>query len=251
MIMNIIRGLAMTFSLYSKIPMPNVEWKEENMKYVMCFFPLVGIVHGLLWILWYSVCLKISSVELFRILTCSALPFLLDGGIHFDGFLDVCDALHSYGDKNKKLEILKDPHIGAFAVIYGIVYILFWIAAVSLIERKDIFVCVIAFCAARALSSVTFVSFASARKDGMQYTVSKASENRLVQITSILYLVLSFAVLVFLSPIKAILLLAAGTIITIIYKHMAFKNFGGITGDTAGWYLELTVLAMFFIIGLI
>ena len=31
-----------------------------------------------------------------------------------DGFMDTMDAIHSYGDRNKKLEILKDPHLGAF-----------------------------------------------------------------------------------------------------------------------------------------
>ncbi|MEA4972816.1 MAG: adenosylcobinamide-GDP ribazoletransferase [Candidatus Metalachnospira sp.] len=251
MIADIMRGLAMTFSLYSKIPMPNVEWKEENMKYVMCFFPLVGIVHGLLWIFWWILCSKISSVILFRVLTCSALPFLLDGGIHFDGFLDVCDALHSYSDREKKLEILKDPHIGAFAVIYAMIYIMLWIAAVSLIERKDIFIGGVVFCAARALSSITFVSFNSAKKDGMQNTVSKASDKKLVQITSVLYLIVCFLAIVFESPYKAFMFLLVGAAMTFVYHHMAYKNFGGITGDTAGWYFELTTLAMFFVIGLI
>ena len=86
--MDVIRSLMMTFSIYSKIPMPNVEWKEGNMKYTMCFFPLVGIVHGLLWILWWTVSTRISDEALFCTLTSAALPFLLDGGIHFDGFLD-------------------------------------------------------------------------------------------------------------------------------------------------------------------
>ena len=31
-----------------------------------------------------------------------------------DGFMDTMDAVHSYGDRTKKLEILKDPHLGAF-----------------------------------------------------------------------------------------------------------------------------------------
>ena len=35
-------------AMYSKIPMPRVEWNEKNMKYAMCFFPLVGVVTGLL-----------------------------------------------------------------------------------------------------------------------------------------------------------------------------------------------------------
>ena len=44
-------------------------------------------------------------------------PLLVTGGFHVDGFLDTCDALHSYQSMEKKQEILKDPHIGAFAVL--------------------------------------------------------------------------------------------------------------------------------------
>lgn len=45
------------------------------------------------------------------------MPVWVTGGIHLDGYADTCDALASYGDREKKLEILKDPHCGAFAVI--------------------------------------------------------------------------------------------------------------------------------------
>lgn len=249
--MDVIRSLMMTFSIYSKIPMPNVEWKEGNMKYTMCFFPLVGIVHGFLWILWWTVSTRISDEALFCTLTSAALPFLLDGGIHFDGFLDTCDALHSYGDREKKLEILKDPHIGAFAVIYGIIYILLWVSAVSLIKTRDLWMCGAVFCAARALSGVTFVRFKGAKKEGMQFTVSKAAENVPVQITSGLYLVLSFVFFAITSPLTALALLIAGIGMTLLYRHTAYKNFGGITGDTAGWFLEWTILIMFLVIGLI
>ena len=39
------------FSMYSKIPMPQSEWSKENMRYVMCFLPLIGAVIGFLsWI---------------------------------------------------------------------------------------------------------------------------------------------------------------------------------------------------------
>lgn len=38
--------------MYSKIPMPNIDWKKENMKYAMCFFPLVGLVIGIIMAAW-------------------------------------------------------------------------------------------------------------------------------------------------------------------------------------------------------
>ena len=30
------------FAMFSKIPMPQAEWTEENMRYMLCFFPFVG-----------------------------------------------------------------------------------------------------------------------------------------------------------------------------------------------------------------
>ena len=36
------------FAMYSKIPMPQSEWTEENMAYAMCFFPVVGVIIGAL-----------------------------------------------------------------------------------------------------------------------------------------------------------------------------------------------------------
>ena len=49
--MNALRSIAMAFCMFSRIPMPVVEWKEENMRYLLCAFPLVGAAVGVvLWI---------------------------------------------------------------------------------------------------------------------------------------------------------------------------------------------------------
>ena len=39
--MYLLRSLAIAISMYSKIPVPMVDWNEKNMKYAMCFFPVV------------------------------------------------------------------------------------------------------------------------------------------------------------------------------------------------------------------
>ena len=113
-------------SMYSKIPVPQVEWTKEKMSHAMCFFPLVGAIEGCLLGLWLLFAAKLSLSVGMRFLWASAIPFLVTGGIHMDGFMDTMDAIHSYGDRNKKLEILKDPHLGAFAVICAAVYLLLY-----------------------------------------------------------------------------------------------------------------------------
>ena len=41
----IFNSLIIAIAMYSKIPMPQAEWNEKNMRYAMCFFPVVGVVY--------------------------------------------------------------------------------------------------------------------------------------------------------------------------------------------------------------
>jgi len=44
----------------------------------------------------------------------------LTGALHLDGFLDACDGLLAARPPRDRLEILRDPHAGSFAVVGGI-----------------------------------------------------------------------------------------------------------------------------------
>ena len=56
--MRFIKAMLIAFSMYSRIPMPQFTWKEEDMNYMLCFFPWVGAVIGGLIYLWRMVCEK-------------------------------------------------------------------------------------------------------------------------------------------------------------------------------------------------
>ena len=146
--MHIIRGIAVAFSTYSKIPMPQFVWKEEDMRYSMCFFPWIGAVIGAILWGWFRLSALLGISTLAFILISAALPLIITGGFHVDGFMDTMDALHSYQPRERKLEILKDSHIGAFSVIklaeFGLIYVaalsqivLLWIFPVPLPERPE------------------------------------------------------------------------------------------------------------------
>ena len=136
--MHILKSIIIAFSMYSKIPMPQFEWKEEDMKHVLCFFPWIGIVIGLCLYFWRLLCDRFGIRNLCYVFIGTAIPLLLTGGFHVDGFMDTMDAFHSYQPKERKLEILKDSHIGAFAVIMLAVYGLIYMGAFSEITDKHI-----------------------------------------------------------------------------------------------------------------
>lgn len=100
----------------------------------------------------------------------AVLPLAISGGFHADGFMDTMDALHSYRDRERKLEILKDSHIGAFAVICFVMYDLIYLGAVSMItEKEQILVLAAGFFLSRTLSGIGVVSLRCAKTNGMLY----------------------------------------------------------------------------------
>ena len=119
-----LNSLLSAFLMYSRIPVPKVEWKEENRRYALGFFPLIGSVIGGLLILWRLICDKLGIGQFLFAAGAIFLPILITGGIHLDGFCDVNDSRASYADKEKRLEIMSDPHIGSFAVIKICLYLI-------------------------------------------------------------------------------------------------------------------------------
>ena len=128
--MKTIKSLLIAFSLYSRIPIPQFDWEEDEYGHAISFLPFVGVVLGLCQVLVYRVC-TVFEVPVFVMaaLLC-VVPLLFTGGFHLDGYMDVCDALCSYSGNERSLEIMKDPHIGAFSVISLLVYAGFYMAGV-------------------------------------------------------------------------------------------------------------------------
>ena len=157
----------MAFSLYSRIPVPQTEWNEKSMRWCICFLPAVGAAIGAAQGLLYWLLAHLSVGAVFRGAALTALPVLLSGGIHLDGFLDTCDAIHSYGTREKRLEILKDPHVGAFAVIGGLVWFTLQLGVWSEAQNRTIVPLCITFALSRSLSAFSALVFPKAKKDGM------------------------------------------------------------------------------------
>ena len=83
------------FAMYSKIPMPPADWEKENMKYALCFFPWVGLAVGAVSAVLFWLQQQIGAGSMLRAAVLTAVPVLVTGGIHLDGYLDTMDALSS------------------------------------------------------------------------------------------------------------------------------------------------------------
>ena len=241
--MSIIKSLVIAFSMYSKIPMPHLELDEKDMKYVMGFFPLIGLITGALAYGW------IYAGEILYVPDISrTLVVIITGGIHVDGYMDTCDALNSYGDREKKLAILKDSHIGAFAVIKLLVYYVLYFAAAFIVVQKagnmQIIIMAFTFYLSRIISGLAAVNFRGARNNGMLHTFTSVTATKRVNIMLVIQLVLCVSCMCMCSIITAAAVAAVAFLVLLYYRHMAYKQFGGVTGDLAGYLLCVSELCM-------
>lgn len=243
--MGAIKGLAITFSMYSKIPVPIFPWKEEDMRYSMVFFPLVGLIIGGLLTGWWYLSHYFGFGEVFTAAVATLLPLLITGGIHMDGYLDTVDAMSSYKPKEVKLQILKDPHLGAFACIAGSAYFLLYFAAVT--ECKSLISWLIissGFILSRALSGLSLVWFPGAKKEGTLHTFSAAAQKNVTVAFLCVTVVLAAILMAATGGFKGVAVTGLALVVFIYYRQMSMKKFGGITGDLAGFFLQVCELAM-------
>ncbi len=240
--------MAAAFSMYSKIPMPRFEWKETDMSRSLIFFPLVGAVIGAL--VCFINCFEPLSVlpAAVRIMLTVLSPIAVTGGFHLDGFMDSKDALSSYGAREKKLEILKDPHIGAFAVISLVKWLLIYGACISAVLLKgecslrEMAILGMTFVISRSLSGITSILFTKAKDTGM-LRQETSSDQRGTLVCLAVWLVLSAAGALLMDVRSGAMVLASFALFTMYYRSMAYREFGGVTGDTAGYFLTASEAA--------
>lgn len=242
-----IKSMMIALAMYSKIPVPKVEWTDDGMKYALCFFPVVGIVEGLLFAALWMMMDHLGFGSLFRAAVLTALPVIITGGIHMDGFLDTMDALSSWQPRERKLEILKDSHTGAFAIIGGCLYVLLYAGGVSEIQGKQTAMLVgTGFVLSRILSAASLSLLKNAKKDGLAYTFMSGAHKNGVRAGLAAELFAVAGCMFFLNPLTAgvMIILAAAT--WVYYWRMSYRQFGGITGDLAGFFLQVCELLMLY-----
>ena len=243
--MNILRTVGMAFALYSRIPMPRLDWESESRKYTLYAFPLVGIAVGifeLLW-LWMSQVLDLHTILAGAVL--AALPIWVTGGIHLDGFCDVCDARASHQSRERKLEILKDSNVGAFAVIHCVLLLLVTFGLWCQLEPADSEVwgaLVLLPVFSRCLSAFGALSLPNARGSGMLASVTGGEQRRPGRWGLLLGSLLCAAALAALEP-WFLLAAGAGYLSFVYYVRTANREFSGTTGDLSGWFLQLCELS--------
>lgn len=245
--MKLLRPLIIAFSAYSRLPMPHVEWNERDNRLALAFLPLIGCAVACCFLFVNALCAACSP--LLRGALSFAGVMLMTGGIHMDGFLDTCDALSSLKEKEERLAILKDVHVGAFAVIRALVYSIVLTALYAECDRP--LALSMGFILSRCGALVLLCTLPNARKGGMLYAFQENLTKKAVLFSAAGFASLSGGAAMLLAFPAALIGLMFSAAFAAYFHIKAQKLFGGMTGDLAGYALQMMELcwALGFVMG--
>ena len=219
-------------SMFCAIPAPQV-WDEKARDKMLLFLPIVGLELGLLWWGLSYICRMLPP--LMAALILSVYPYFATGFLHLDGFMDVTDAVRSYRSLERRREILKDSHVGSFAVI-GIVILLLsqFVCIASMSEAVDhrVFIFIPAVsrcCSALAVTALKPMSTS-------QYAAQEKPKSHVVVLLAMLTVFLLGGFLLCGRQAAALLGVLIGYGVAL---RRGYRSLEGMNGDIAGYALSI------------
>ena len=245
--MNYIYSFFAALSMFSALPAPQIPWEKEKIRYMLVCLPFVGVIIGGAEYLWLLFAEWLSLSTILTAAGFTLIPILLTGGIHLDGFMDTVDALKSHAAPEKKRAILKDPHTGAFAVIALGCYLLAYFALCQDLGREYVLPIGVAHVMSRSLSAVSGTLFPVRPGEGTLSFFRQAMDKK-AGFFALCWLVVSAAALISIQPLAGSVMVVGGLTTMLLVRRMAIKEFGGMSGDIAGFQLQMAELVMLAII---
>ena len=233
-----LHAFAMCQSMFCAIPAPQV-WDEKAKDKMLLFLPIVGLEIGLIWAGLAWLCRLLNLPAMMIALVLSAYPYIVTGFLHLDGYMDVTDAVKSWRDLERRREILKDSHVGSFAVI-GIVLLMLaqFVCFASAPADANSLILMFVPAVSRCCSSLAVTGLKPMSTS--QYADKKKPKSHMVVLTVMLCMFLAAG---FLLCGKYGFALVGGLIGYGLALRRGYKSLEGMNGDISGYALTLGELA--------
>lgn len=212
----------------------------------MAFFPLVGLLIGLLLALGNYLFSLILPKPLILWFTIGLLAFITRG-FHLDGFADTIDGLASGGTRQKILEVMRDSRIGAFGVISLILLLGAKYLALDQISNHSTLYSLILM-TVMGRNSMVLVCYRSLYARSGEGLAKPFTENLRTR-EMVISLASAFGIALLLMGVKGIVVFLGIGLFSLGYRLFFIKRLGGVTGDILGGANELAeILCLIFLI---
>jgi adenosylcobinamide-GDP ribazoletransferase len=228
-----VRSLRTAFGLMTTLPV-NIpdDWAAGDSGRAAVWYPFVGLVIGAFTLLAWKGTALIFPPWVAAVMTL-LVWVVLTGGLHLDGLADCCDGLLASTSVERRLEIMKDPRIGAFGVTGLILILLVKAAALASLTPVSSFSILLAASLARfCILPAALVPLA--RPSGMGADFALGFRRSFILWGAVIPLVIAF-----LLGIRGVAAVLAGLGALCLILWFARSRIGGVTGDVFGMIVEI------------
>jgi len=242
--MRLFRALLTALGFLTRIPVPGAgSWPPGVAGLSVIFFPAVGLLLGAIsmGLAWLVLVRLAFPPHLAWALALVGVQAFLTGALHLDGLSDVVDGLGgSRGDRERALDIMKDPRIGAFGVVALVLVIFAKVVAMDEVLRSSgRMAMLLAYPVVARLGAAVLVVFVpSARGTGLAYTF-----HRETRWSAALAAVLLTFGLLWMQDWVTVIPSACGLGVGLATGLYLAARLRGLTGDGYGAAIELGELA--------
>lgn len=206
-------------------------------------FPLVGLVVGAVAALIGAVALMLGVAPGPVAVIVVGCQVMLTGAMHEDGLADSADGLWGGWDPARRLEIMKDSHIGAYGVIAVALGLILRVMALALLASLGVWALVAGVLAAALISRAAMVMVMAllgpARESGLSASVGQPGLTTLG-----LAWVLAGIGALGLVGVAAVPAAVLAFVVTFALMRIAKARIGGQTGDILGASQQIAEMAV-------
>lgn len=236
----------------SRLPCPKLTAiNDQQQGDSLLFYPIVGLLLGFLMAFLAYFIGASQPLLLAALLLCFWV--FATGGLHLDGLADSADAwLGGLLDRERSLEIMKDPRVGSAALMAVVCLLLVKFAALASLAHNHLLVAVVlAPIVGRCVPALLFFSTPYARGEGLATAMIAMAPRRSVWLTvavsalavsAVLWVYVGWVLLFFWLPLVAII----GWL-----RALMVVRLGGVTGDTVGATVEIAEAASLVLLALL
>jgi len=215
----------------------NVDWNDKNVAASVLWYPVVGaLIAGLLVLLAMLLNARVDAMLSAALLL--SVWVMITGGLHLDGLADTADAwVGSHENKQRALEIMKDPAAGPIAVTVLLLVLLIKFSALySLLKLENYGLLFMPVVIGRCVPMILFLTTPYVREQGLGSIMASHLPRNFA--LAVLFLVSLFVVLA-LGFINGVLLIVITLLALGGLRFLMLKQIGGMTGDTIGASIEI------------
>ena len=237
-----LNDLRTAFSFLTILPVGTAENPQPGQSFA--YFPLVGLVIGFI-LSGTALLLDGRTTPEIQAFILLALWVILTGGLHLDGFADSCDGLLATTEPARRLEIMKDPRVGSWALI-GVVLLLLgkWSALQGITPIMLIILPVLG----RWGMVLAAYAFPYARAAGVGAYFRNGLGRSQVIAASVMSIVIVTIVAFATQPLFVLVILLPPVIVYLTGKWVAGRLGGGLTGDVYGALCEAIELIVLLVL---